>query len=132
MKPAAYLSVAALAAAAAGVGWWALGDSADTDPALTVRGYTAAETRAIASTVLATGIIRLRVGAEVRVGSQLSGIVEELNVVVGSKIKQGDVIARIDSRSLEARLAQANAQVTVLRQEVKRAEVNWSGPGNSM
>lgn len=82
-----------------------------------------AEQRTIASTVLATGIVRLKVGAEVRVGSQLSGIVEELNVTVGAKIDQGDVIARIDSRSLEARLAQANAQVSVLEQEVMRAQV---------
>ncbi len=73
--------------------------------------------------MLATGVIRLRVGADVRVGSQLSGIVEELNVTVGSRIKRGDVIARIDSRGLEARLAQARAQVAVLEQEVRRARV---------
>ena len=53
--------------------------------------FAIAERRTIASTVLATGVIRLRVGAEVRVGSQLSGIVEELNVTVGSKIQQGHV-----------------------------------------
>ena len=85
--------------------------------------YTVAENRTIASTILATGVIRLRVGAEVRVGSQMSGIVNELNVTVGSKIKQGDIIARIDSRSLEARLAQSQAQVRVVEQEVERAKV---------
>ncbi len=85
--------------------------------------YTVAENRTIASTILATGVIRLRVGAEVRVGSQMSGIVNELNVTVGSKIKQGDIIARIDSRGLEARLAQSQAQVRVVEQEVERAKV---------
>lgn len=85
--------------------------------------YAVAERRTIASTVLATGVVRLRVGAEVRVGSQLSGIVKELNVTVGSKIETGDVIARIDSRSLEARLAQSEAQVSVLEQQVERAKV---------
>jgi len=85
--------------------------------------YAVAERRTIASTILATGVIRLRVGAEVRVGSQMSGIVNELNVTLGSKIKQGDIIARIDSRSLEARLAQAQAQVNVIEQEVERAKV---------
>ena len=123
MKPGSYIAMAAGAAALAGIAWWALDDSVSADPTLQVEGYTTAQTRPIASTVLATGIIRLRVGAEVRVGSQLSGIVEELNVVVGSQIKQGEVLARIDSRSLEARLAQANAQVKVLQQEVKRAEI---------
>jgi macrolide-specific efflux system membrane fusion protein len=89
----------------------------------TVTDYVTPEQRTIASTVLATGIVRLRVGAEVRVGSQLSGIVEELNVIVGSEIKEGDVIARIDSRGLQARLDQAQAQVAVLEQERRRAEV---------
>jgi HlyD family secretion protein len=81
------------------------------------------EMRRIASTVLATGTVRLRVGAEVRVGSQVSGIVERLNVTVGSKIKRGDVIASIDARSLQARRGQAVAQVAVAEQEVRRAEV---------
>ena len=117
--------IAGIAAAGALVGgtWWGLSGSGDDFNTLMVDGYTQVETRTIASTILATGIIRLRVGAEVRVGSQMSGIVEDLNVVVGSKVRQGDMIARIDARSLQSRLDQAKAQVRVLRQEVKRAEV---------
>ena len=79
--------------------------------------------RTMAATVTTTGVVRLRVGAEVRVGTQVSGIVQKLNVTVGSHIRRDDVIAEIDSRGLEARLAQANAQVTVAEQAVKRAEV---------
>lgn len=111
-----------LVVAAAGAYWsWARITTDDESGAEQV--FTTPKRQTISSTVLATGVIRLRVGAEVRVGSQLSGIVEELNVTVGSRIKRGDVIARIDSRGLEARLAQARAQVAVLEQEVKRAEV---------
>jgi RND family efflux transporter MFP subunit len=77
----------------------------------------------VTSTVLATGTIRLRVGAEVRVGSQVSGIVRALNVNVGSHVTRGDVIAEIDSRSLEARLSQARAQQALAEVEVKKAEV---------
>lgn len=83
----------------------------------------AAEVRTVVSTVDATGIVRLRVGAEVRVGSQVSGIVKTLNVTVGSHIRTGDVIAEIDSRALDARLAQARAQVAVAEQEARRAAV---------
>jgi HlyD family secretion protein len=50
--------------------------------------------------------------------------VEQLNVEVGSKVQAGDVIARIDARGLEARLAQARADIAVSNQEVRRAEVN--------
>jgi RND family efflux transporter MFP subunit len=77
----------------------------------------------IAATVTTTGVVRLRVGAEVRVGSQVSGIVQKLNVTVGSHIRRDEVIAEIDSRGLEARLAQARAQVAVAEQAVRRAEV---------
>jgi RND family efflux transporter MFP subunit len=85
--------------------------------------FASPERRTIAASVLATGVLRLRVGGEVRVGAQLSGIVETLNVEVGSKVNRGDVIAKIDSRGLEARLAQQRAQIGVAGQEVRRAEV---------
>src|SRR6516165_178428 len=65
--------------------------------------FATAELRTTAATVLATGIVRLRVGAEVRVGSQVSGIVKTLNVTVGSHIRKGDVLAEIDSSGLDAR-----------------------------
>ena len=122
MRPGAAVAGLLATAALVGGGWWAWqGEGARSEASAELR-IARAEMRSIASTVLATGIVRLRVGAEVRVGSQLSGIVEELNVTVGSSIQQGDLIARIDSRNLEARLAQANAQVRVLEQEVRRAE----------
>lgn len=122
MKSASLIGVL-IAAGIAGGGWWWLQGQPNDEGGPAISRYATVETRQIASTVLATGIVRLRVGAEVRVGSQLSGIVEELNVIVGAKINKGDVIARIDSRSLRARLAQATAQVRVLEQEVRRDEV---------
>ena len=123
MKPGTVIAGSLAAGALIGGTVWMLNSSGGSADSLVVDGYTQVETRTITSTILATGIVRLRVGAEVRVGAQISGIVEELNVVVGSKVEQGDTIARIDSRSLLSRLDQANAQVRVLLQEVKRAEV---------
>jgi macrolide-specific efflux system membrane fusion protein len=114
--------VVAALAAVAGIGWWALGRQPAGDAAAALV-YATAERRPVVTNVLATGILRLRVGAEVRVGAQLSGIVEKLNVVVGSKVRKGDVIAEIDSSGIRARLAQARAQVQVVEQEVRRAEV---------
>src|SRR5215469_10410772 len=83
-----------------------------------------AEQRMIGSMVNATGTIRLRVGAEVRVGSQLSGIVKKLNSTVGGHVHAGDVIAEIDDATIRARLAQADAQVQVDRSTMERAAVN--------
>src|SRR6266852_2513703 len=83
------------------------------------------ERRMIANTVNATGTVRLRVGSEVRVGSQLSGIVKKLNVTVGSHVRAGDVIAEIDDAPIQARLAQAEAQVELDRASMERANANF-------
>jgi len=64
-----------------------------------------AERRKIGAVVNATGVVRLRVGSEVRVGSQLSGIVKKLNVTVGSHVEEGEVIAELDDRVIDARIA---------------------------
>jgi RND family efflux transporter MFP subunit len=71
------------------------------------------EMREIDSTVTTSGTVRLRTGAEVRVGSQVSGIVRKLNVTVGSHIHRGDIIAEIDPRPLQARVEQARTQAAM-------------------
>lgn len=83
-----------------------------------------AERRMIGNEVNATGTVRLRVGSEVRVGSQLSGIVKKLNVTVGSHVHAGDVIAEIDDAPIQARVAQANAQAELDRATMTRAKMN--------
>lgn len=124
MKRRAALAAAAVVLAlAAGLWWWLARPGASSSAAVAPVRIVTPERRTVASSVLATGVVRLRVGAEVRVGSQVSGIVQELNVTVGSHIDRGAVIARIDSRSLEARLAQARAQVAVIGQDVARARI---------
>jgi macrolide-specific efflux system membrane fusion protein len=84
-----------------------------------------AEQRRIGATVNATGVVRLRVGSEVRVGSQLSGIVKKLNVTVGSHVESGDIIAEIDDRTIQARLADGEAQAELDRASMERARVNY-------
>ena len=83
------------------------------------------EQRKIRSLVNATGTVRLRVGSEVRVGSQLSGIVKKLNVTVGSHVRVGEVIAEIDDRTIQARLADANAQADLDRASLDRARIDY-------
>src|SRR5215472_9336469 len=83
------------------------------------------EQRKIRSLVNATGTVRLRVGSEVRVGSQLSGIVKRLHVTVGSHVRSGEVIAEIDDRTIQARLADANAQVALDRASLERSHVDF-------
>jgi HlyD family secretion protein len=83
------------------------------------------ERRMIANTVNATGTVRLRVGSEVRVGSQLSGIVKKLNVTVGSHVRTAEVIAEIDDATIQARLADADAQAEFDEASMERARVSY-------
>jgi HlyD family secretion protein len=84
-----------------------------------------AERRMVGNTVNATGTVRLRVGSEVRVGSQLSGIVKKLNVTVGSRVRADEVIAEIDDAPIQARLAQAEAQVELDGASMERTKANF-------
>lgn len=94
-------------------------------PAVEAARFIRAERRLVRTTVNATGTVRLRVGSEVRVGSQLSGIVKKLNVTVGSRVSAGEVIAEIDDAPIQARLAQAEAQVELDRATMERAKVDF-------
>lgn len=80
-----------------------LPDMTQSAPAL---GRTATVVRGtLLSTVNATGNIQPE--AEARIGFQQPGRVVELAVEVGSVVKQGDLIARLDTTDLELALAQA-------------------------
>ncbi|MEP3422211.1 MAG: efflux RND transporter periplasmic adaptor subunit [Erythrobacter sp.] len=52
---------------------------------------------------------------------QVGGQITEWNVIDGARFQRGDVIARLDSRSFQAALAQAEAQYTNAESEYQRA-----------
>ena len=65
--------------------------------------------RDIGSVVKATGVIKPRVGAEVRVGSRISGVVQRLYVRIGDVVAKGQLLAQLDERDLVARRDEAAA-----------------------
>lgn len=65
--------------------------------------------RELSERVLSTGIVRPRDGAEVRVGSRISGLVERLHVGVGDTVQRGELLAELDATGLEARLLRSEA-----------------------
>lgn len=67
--------------------------------------------RNIATVVKATGVIKPRVGAEVRVGSRVSGVVKRLYVRIGDRVKKDQPLAELDDRDLIARRDEAAAAV---------------------
>jgi len=87
----------------------------DTDRAQVVR----VVRRDIGQVVKATGIIKPRVGAEVRVGSRISGVVKRLHVRIGDPVKKGQLLAELDDRDFVARRDEAAAAL-------QQADVNLS------
>jgi RND family efflux transporter MFP subunit len=67
------------------------------------------ESRVIAATVLATGVIRAQVGAQVAVGSRASGIVRKLHVTVGDRVAPGQLLAELDRVEFETQVERAEA-----------------------
>jgi macrolide-specific efflux system membrane fusion protein len=67
------------------------------------------EKRDMGSQVQATGIIKPKVGAEVKVGARITGKVEQLYANIGDRVKKGQVLVRLEQDDLKARAAQAEA-----------------------
>jgi len=80
--------------------------------------------RNISSSVLATGIIKPIVGAEVRVGSQASGTVKHLYVNIGDMVKKGQILAELDPAELQAEDNQAKAALGNARANYEYAELD--------
>lgn len=83
----------------------------------------------VAASILATGTIKAQVGAEVKVGSQVSGIVRKLNVKVGDTVVKGQVLAQLDDSSLRSQvaahragLARATAELQQSERDLRRSE----------
>lgn len=76
-----------------------------------------ASRRDLRATVLATGVVRPMVGAEVRVGSRVSGVLERLYVTVGDRVRKGQLLAQLDSAELAARVKEAEGALENARAE---------------
>jgi multidrug resistance efflux pump len=69
------------------------------------------EQRNMAATVIAIGALRPQIGAEVRVGSRISGRVQRLRANIGDRVTKGQVIAELETAELDAIVAEREAQL---------------------
>ncbi|MGL4224178.1 MAG: efflux RND transporter periplasmic adaptor subunit [Vibrio sp.] len=67
--------------------------------------------------VLATGMVQA--SKLVAIGAQVSGQIETLAVALGDEIKQGDVVAQIDSLTQQNNLKKANASLNSLNAQIR-------------
>jgi HlyD family secretion protein len=73
------------------------------------------ERRTLQSTVTATGTVRPQVGADVKVGPRVSGLLKRLYVKVGDSVKAGQVLAELEHEDLDAAVRDAEAAVAEAR-----------------
>ena len=73
-------------------------------------------------TVMATGAIRPVTGAEVNVGSRISGTVVSLPVAVGERVEVGQLLAVLDAAALEAAMDEARAAAALSKPRIQLAE----------
>jgi len=90
--------------------------SPGTLPTLTVGRTTLVES------AVALATIEPQVGAEVRVGSQVSGIVERLEVEVGDRVRRGDLLVTLRDAEQRANVAALRAELAAARAEKDLAE----------
>jgi RND family efflux transporter MFP subunit len=80
--------------------------------------------RSIGSAVKATGVIKPMVGAEVNVGSSVSGVVTRLHVQIGDRVQKAQLLAELDCRELVARRDVAEATVRLAQANLAYAHTD--------
>jgi len=79
------------------------------------KGVVKVERRTVRKVVLATGAVKPKVGAMVKVGSRISGKLEKLLVQAGDQVKEGQLIAVVEHKDLQARVERLEATLRGLR-----------------
>jgi HlyD family secretion protein len=113
-----WLSVVAIIAAVAAGIYYYRSDVAAESPTLNTAEVTQGD---VVATVEATGT--LEAVTTVEVGTQVSGTIKSLGADFNSQVRQGQVIAQLDSSLFDTQVAQERATVTRLNAEVERARV---------
>ena len=103
-----------------------LGKGRGGGPVLTDFKFETVSSREMRQTVLATGTVTLEVGAEVKIGSRISGQLEELYVQIGNYVKAGEVIAIVEHADLKARVAQRKAELQA--EKARLSKIKSEGP----
>ncbi|NDK38208.1 efflux RND transporter periplasmic adaptor subunit [Pseudoxanthomonas gei] len=115
------LSIAVTVLALLGAGYWAWSHR-NSDPADGAYRTTPVERGDIRVAISATGT--LSAISTVTVGSQISGQVTDVLVDFNSRVRKGDVLARIDPSSYEAQIEQGNAQIASANANLAQARAS--------
>lgn len=129
IKPAKAILIAVCLAIIAAIAWYVLKPK-NTQPQYITSEVTRGD---IEDAVLATG--DLEATKMVSVGAQVSGQVKKMYVKLGDQVKQGQLIAQIDSvrqsndlKTAEANIKNQQAQLTTKQATLAKAEAEYNFP----
>lgn len=109
---------------AAGVAGWKRLDGAHARQGSVNREIARVTRRDVGTAAKATGVIKPMIGAEVNVGSSVSGVVMRLLVQIGDHVQKGQLLAELDSRELAARRDADAAALQLAQANLDYAEVD--------
>jgi HlyD family secretion protein len=112
----------AVMAVAAAVAWWGWTRTHPPED-LASKLLTATVARGtLIETVSASGSVTAQTGAQVKIGSQITGRIKRLYADVGSHVRAGQVIAELDLPDIRAQVQQAEANLALARIKLKQQE----------
>jgi len=79
----------------------------------------------IRGVLVETGIIKSQVGAVVKIGSRATGTIVKMNVKIGDRVKQGDLIALIDDRETREKIQRQQAALEGARRTLAQVELTY-------
>ena len=97
-----------------------------TDDATSSRDVVTVGPRTFTATVSALGAVKPEIGAEVRVGSRISGRVWRLRANIGDRVGKGQIIAELETAELDALIEQRRAELKLA--EAKLAAFDTLAP----
>lgn len=83
----------------------------------------------LVQTVTASGVVNPQ--NNISVGTQVSGTISEIDVDYNSKVKKGQILARLDPSTFQAQLDQARAALAQAQAQVSAADANVSGAASA-
>lgn len=106
-----------IVAAAGGAWWWNTSRKPEPVKVIATAEITTGTVRQV---LQQTGIVKSQVGAIVKIGARATGTIDRMLVRVGDRVEKGQIVAVIDSRELNSRLTEAEAQRDVAKAELAR------------
>lgn len=94
-------------------------------PAFQVLETSKVEKGSIRGVLVETGILKPQVGAVVKIGTRATGTIVKMNVKIGDKVKNGQLIALIDDREILRSIEQQKASLTSARNTLSQVELTY-------